>query len=165
VNVLPPIGLVAVVGGFWGWAWLQGRRFRKAVAEAAMRLGGSYTREGAASGGTLHGRVGDLPIVISFTVGTSRSPESTTVTAVLRQRRSHRLSLFGADAVARAPGLKPYSGLLARPELGADHTQLWIRVRGIVRNADRLVALAGLVAGLAEEGDPKPKTGGTSTAS
>jgi hypothetical protein len=29
-------------------------------------------------------------------------------------------------------------------------------VRGIVRDADRLVALAGLVAGLAEESDPKP---------
>ena len=50
--------------------------------------------------------------------------------------------------VTHTPGLKPYTSIIGRPDLGADARQLWVQMRGTVRNADPLVA---------EEKDQKPQ--------
>jgi len=38
----PAAALIAVIGGFWGYASLQGRRLKRAVAEIAAKLKGTY---------------------------------------------------------------------------------------------------------------------------
>ena len=155
MDVLPLLALVAAVGGTWGWGWRQNRRLRAATAEAAARLDGRYEPGTHTSGGTLYGKCDGRDVVFIFRLSTSSRPESTTVVAVLRKPVPEKLLLKGRDAVARAPRLGPYnrwhSRLFGRLELGAESTQLWVKVSGVVRDASRLVELASVVAALAAE--------------
>lgn len=151
MEYLPPIALVAVFAVVWGGAWLADRRFRRAVADAAPRLNGRYEKGGAATGGTLYGRIGDRDVVLCFTLSTSRNPESTALIVMLRRPVTAALRLKGADAVARIPALRPYSKWYGRAELLVESNLLTVRIHGILRDADRLVALAGTLAAQAGE--------------
>lgn len=153
VTYLPLFALVAVFAGVWGWASLADRRFRDAVTAAAARLGGRYEKGGATTGGSLFVKVGARDVVLCFTRSSSRNPEYTSAVAILRRDVKEPLLLKGADAVARAPGLAAYSRWHCRPVLQLQSNLLTARVHGLIRNADRLVALAELVAGLADELD------------
>ena len=74
MDVLPPIALVAILGGFGGWAWRQQRRFRTAVTEVAVRLDGRYEPGGHTSGGTLFGKCDGRDVVFIFRLSTTLRP-------------------------------------------------------------------------------------------
>lgn len=153
MDYYPAVALVAVVGGFWGWSWLQRRRLRTAVAEAAAALNGRYEPGGAVSGGTLYAKVAGRDVVFRFALRTSRRPESTTVIGCLRKPVVERLELRGPDAVARAPLLERYSRFLAPVVLRVESNRLSVELIGVVRDSRRMVELAELVAALADEVD------------
>lgn len=151
IEYYPAVALVAVIGGFWGWAALQRARLRKAVAEAAARMDGRYEPGGLFSGGTLTVKSGGRDVMFLFALSNSRRPESTAVVVTLSKPVEKELLLKGREAVARVPGLAAHDGLLARVSLHASSNLLTVRVPGVVRRADRLADLASLVSTLAPE--------------
>ena len=149
MDVLPPIALVAILGGFWGWAWRQHRWFRTAATEAAVRLDGRYEPGGHTSGGTLFGKYDGRDVVFIFRLSTTLRPETTTAVAVLKRPVREPFLLKGGAATSRASRLEPYASWFGRVQLGAESNQLWAQVPGVVRDAERLVELASVVAALA----------------
>jgi hypothetical protein len=149
-NYYPAAALAAVIGGVWGYSWLQGRRFRKAIAEAAAKLDGTYKPGGHRSGGTLDVKSGGRGIVFDFKLSHSNRPESTTVMTTLTGPVA-QVELKGRDAVARVPRLAPYIGRILPVKVSVHKHLLSVEVFGVVRRADRLVDLASIVSALAAE--------------
>jgi hypothetical protein len=151
LDYYPVVALVAILGGFWGYAVVQRRRLRQAVTEAAARLKGTYQPGGRFSGGTLTAKVGGRDVVFIFNLSHSARNESTSIVASLAKPAVKYVHLRGRDAIARAPWLARYSGLLApvRLEIVSDRVQA--DLFGVVRSADRLVDLANAISALAAE--------------
>lgn len=147
----PALALVAILGGFWGWAWRQRRRLLRAVTEAAARLEGRYEPGGAHSGGTLFVKRGGRDIVFSFYLSHSQRSESTSVATTLARPTAKELLLKGPDAVSRVPRLAPVDGRLFPVTIQAKSNLLTVSLYGVVRRADLLVELADVVAALAAE--------------
>jgi hypothetical protein len=154
MDYLPPIGLVAVIGGFWGWAVIQERRFKAAVAEAAARLNGRHEPGGRFSGGTLYLKVDGRDVVFSFQLASSLGPELTSVGCCFQKPTSTPLMLKGRQAIARVPQLQPYTSIFNPVKLRVESNMVSVTVSGVIRNADRLVDLAGIVAALCIQFDP-----------
>jgi hypothetical protein len=153
MDYYPAIALVAVIGGFWGWAGFQRRRFRRATAEAAARLNGRYEARGAFNGGSLHGKVGDRDVVISFQFRNSSTFERTIAGVSLRRPVEQPFELKGRDAVARAPVLRRYTRLFGSPKLHAKSHWVSAEVPLVIRDSGQLMELAGLLADMASRLD------------
>jgi len=151
LDFYPAFALVAILGGFWGYAALQSRRLREAVTEAASRLKGTYKPGGRFSGGTLEAKVGGRGIVFIFNLSHTARNESTSIVAVLTKPAAKYFHLRGRDAIARAPWLARYSGLLAPVRLEIVSDRIQADLFGVVRSADRIVELATSISALAAE--------------
>jgi hypothetical protein len=151
LDYYPAFALVAILGGFWGYAVIQRRRLLEAVAEAASRLKGMYKPGGRFSGGTLEAKVGGRDVVFIFNLSHSARNESTSIVASLTKPAVKYVHLRGREAIARAPWLARYSGLFApvRLEIVSDRVQA--DLFGVVRSADALVELATSISALAAE--------------
>ena len=154
MNILeyyPLFALVAIIGGFWGYAALQSRRLRQAVTEAASRLKGTYKPGGRFSGGTLEVKVGGRDVVFIFNLSHSARNESTSIVAMLTKPAVKYFHLRGREAIARAPWLAGFSGLFAPVRLEVVSDRVQADLYGVVRRADRLVELATSISALAAE--------------
>lgn len=151
LDYYPVVALVAVIGGFWGYAVLQHRRLREAVTEAAARMKGTYKPGGRFSGGTLEVKAGGRDVVFIFNLSHSARNESTSIVASLAKPAVKDVHLRGRDAIARAPWLAGYSGLFAPVRLEVVSNQVQVDLYGVVRSADRLVDLATSISALAAE--------------
>jgi hypothetical protein len=151
LDYYPVFALVAILGGFWGYAVVQRRRLRQAVTEAAERLKGTYQPGGRFSGGTLTARVGGRDVVFMFNLSHSARNESTSIVASLAKPAVKDAHLRGRDAIVRAPWLAGYSGLFAPVRLEIVSNRVEVDLYGVVRSADRLVDLANSISALAAE--------------
>lgn len=151
LDYYPAFALVAIIGGFWGHARMQSRRLQKAVTEVAAKLKGRYEPGGHLSGGNLFVKVGDRDVVFVFNLSHSARSESTSVAATLAKPLVKPLHLRGREAIARAPWLRGYSSFFFPARIEAGSNQVQVDLVGVVRNADRLIALATAVAALAAE--------------
>lgn len=151
-DLLPPLALVLLFGLTWGGAWWRRRRFRAAVAALQATHAGRFEPGSHTSGGTLYIKLDGRDVVFSFYLGSSRAGASTKVMTVLPAPLDRTLTLRRREAVARVPGLKPFSGLFAfGVELRAEFNLLSIEVPGVVRDAPRLLDLASMTLHLGKE--------------
>lgn len=151
LDYYPVFALIAILGGFGAYAWIQKRRLLEAVTGAASRLKGTYEPGGRFSGGTLTANVGGRDVVFIFNLSHSARNESTSIVASLTKPAVKSLQLRGRDAIARAPWLARYSGLLAPVRLEIGSNRVEADLFGVVRSADRLVELATSISALAAE--------------
>lgn len=151
MDFLPPLGLIGILGGFWGWHRYTERRFRAAVAEAAARFNGRYEPGSHTSGGTLFLKVDARDVVFAFDRGSSSSPPTTAVSIALTKPLASPVQVKGRDAVARAPRLAPYTRWSYGARLHAERRLVTVTVGGVVRDAAKLADLASIVLALAGE--------------
>lgn len=151
MDYYPAFMLVVVIGGFWGWAWFQDRRFKTAVAEAAAQLNGRHEPGGYHSGGTLFTKVGERDVVFSFQLSNSSRSESTSVGCCLRKPLAQPIELKGREAVAREARLQKYNRLLFPVKLTVQSNLVTVRLYPVIRNSQQLVDLANLVADLTNQ--------------
>jgi hypothetical protein len=152
MNVLdyyPALALVAILGGFWGYARIQHRRLQKAVTDVAAQLNGTYKPGGHHSGGTLFVKSGGRDVVFVFNLSHSARNESTSVGTTLARPVATELDLCGREALDRDPRLGRYSRWYAPVKVSAKTNLLSVQIYGVVRRADRLVELASIVSELA----------------
>lgn len=149
----PLIALAAVFLGVWGFGRWADRRFKRTLNAALARLNGRFEAGGPFNGGTLYGKLGERDVVISFQRASSKGPEYTYVSTILKRAAKESLLLIGPDVVARVPGLKPWASWTSPTQLRVESTQLTVRVHRIQRSEERLMALAGLMAAFGDELD------------
>jgi hypothetical protein len=149
VNWLPPVGLVVVIGGFWGWAWWKNRCFRATKDEVARRLEGRVDGDLA-----VHGRIHGRDIVFSFMRAHSAGqPDQTTAGVNLKRTVAEKREWKGAAAAERVPALKPYDCWSWRMRLTIDGNWVTVMCQGLPRDPERLMALANILSGIADRTD------------